>query len=73
MSARDGAVSITNKFGYPIGPAKHTHLKGTKATPCCKRPCRCMAPKAFECQACTRDRHIAAQTERDRQQRQAGR
>lgn len=47
----------------PAAPEVHVHKPNGKE-PCCKRPCRCAAHKAYECQACSRDRYVRLQKER---------
>jgi hypothetical protein len=60
VSARDGAVSIKDKYGVPVAPEAHVH-EGCrrKHTPLANgRWCHCTSPKSFECLKCARDRHI---------------
>lgn len=56
MTAREGALTITDKFGIAI-PAKHTHKP-------CGHTDRCNAPRGG-CQSCARTRHIKEEMERN--------
>lgn len=51
MSAREGAVTVTDKYGLPITPDAHKHPCGHK--------CRCNSAKGG-CPKCAGARHAAA-------------